>query len=80
MDIDSQRSAHSTPHTCHHCGKADHLIRDCPLHFDVRSMMQDEQEVLFEDLTAERNVVTDETDRVVIECKVAPEDFVHHSK
>jgi len=65
-----------TPRTCYRYGKANHLIRDCPLRFDVRSMMQDEREALFEDLTAERDVVTDETDRMVIEHKVAPEDFV----
>ena len=43
-------------------------------------MMQDEREMLFEDLTAEHDIVTDETDRTVIEREVAPEDFVRHSE
>ena len=32
-------------------------------------MMQDEREALFKDLTAERDVVTDKTNRAVIERK-----------
>ena len=43
-------------------------------------MMQDEQEVLFKDLTAERDIVMDKTNRMVVEREVALEDFVQHSE
>src|SRR3981189_232963 len=46
-DIDAQHAKASTPHTCHHCGSPNHLIRDCPRCFDVRHMCTEEIDDFF---------------------------------
>jgi hypothetical protein len=57
MDIDAQRAKASMPHTCHHCGSPNHLIRDCPHCFDIRHMCTKEIDDFFATILARRDTV-----------------------
>jgi hypothetical protein len=86
MDIDAQRAKASTPHTCHHCGSPNHLIRDCPRRFDVHHMCTKEIDDFFATVLTRRDAVASgstsevsEAEGTVVEREVTEEDFVRHS-
>ena len=83
MDIDAQRVKASTPHTCHHCGSPNHLIRDCPWRFDVRHMCTEEIDKFLADVLTRRDAVAagstsegSEAGVTVVEREATEEDFV----
>jgi hypothetical protein len=87
MDIDAQHTKASTPHTCHHCGSPNHLIRDCPRRFNVCHICTEEIDEFFADMLARRDAVANgsitegsEAGVTVVEHEVAEEDFVRHSE
>ena len=86
MDIDAQRARMSTLHTCHRCGSPNHLIRDCPQHFDVRHMCTEEIDEFLADVLARRDTVAtgsasegSEAGVTVVEREASEEDFTRHS-
>jgi hypothetical protein len=86
MDIDAQGAKVSMPHTCHRCGSPNHLIRNCPLCFDIRHICTEEINDFFATVLAQRDAVTrssisegSEAGVTVVKCKATEEDFVQHS-
>ena len=61
MDVDAVRKARSLPlRGCYRCGEANHLVRDCPHHLDVRKLTVEQREELIEDLMALKDAVEEE--------------------
>jgi len=58
MDIDATRKTRSLPpQGCYQCRDANHLVQDCPHCIDVCLLISEQQEELFEDLLALKDVV-----------------------
>ena len=58
IDVDMTRKERSLPpRGCYRCGDTNHLVCDCPHHMDVRQLTSEQQEELFEDLLALKDVV-----------------------
>ena len=61
MDVDITRKTRSLPlRGCYQCEDANHLVRDCPHHMDVRQLTVEQWEELIEDLLALKDVVPTE--------------------
>ena len=56
MDVDTLRKKRPLPGTCYRCGSAEHLVKDCPLTLDVRSIPVEEQEAMLEQLMAAADI------------------------
>jgi len=71
MDIDAVWKTHSLPpRGCYHCREANHLVKDCPHHLDVRRLTTEQREELIEDLMALKDAVEEEE-----VCSALEEDF-----
>ena len=71
MDVDTARKARSLPpRGCYRCGDANHVVRDCPYHMDVRQLTTEQREKLIEDLLALKDAVPIEES-----CPPEEEDF-----
>ena len=58
MDVNATRKMRSLPpRGCYQCGDANHLVRDCPHHMDVHLLTSEQQDELFKDLLALKDVV-----------------------
>ena len=58
MDVDATRKTRSLPPRGYYqCRDANHLVRDCPHHMDVRLLTSEQREELFEDLLALKDAV-----------------------
>ena len=58
MDVDAARKTRSLPlRGCYRCGDVNHLVRDCPHRMDVRLLISEQQDELFEDLLALKDTV-----------------------
>ena len=58
MDVDTTRKTRSLPlRGYYRCGDANHLVRDCSHHMDVRQLTAEQQEELIKDLLALKDVV-----------------------
>jgi len=72
MDIDTVWKTHSLPpRACYRCGKANHLVRDCPHHLDIQRLTAGQREELIEDLIALKDAIEEEE-----ACSAPEEDFV----
>jgi len=72
MDVDVTRKARSLPpRGCYRCGDANHIVRDCPYHLDVRQLTTEQWEKLIEDLLVLKDAVPIEES-----CFPEEEDFV----
>ena len=61
MDVDITRKTRSLPpRGCYQCEDANHLVRDCPHHMDVRQLTVEQREELIEDLLALKDIVPTE--------------------
>jgi len=61
MDIDAvQKVCSLPPRGCYRCGEANHLVRDCPHHLDVRKLTVEQWEELIKDLMALKDAVEEE--------------------
>ena len=58
MGIDATRKTRSLPpRGCYRCGDANHLVQDCPHRMDVCQLTSEQQEELFKNLLALKDVV-----------------------
>ena len=58
MDVNATRKTRSLPlQGCYRCGDANYLVRDCPHRMDVHLLTSEQQEELFKDLLALKDVV-----------------------
>ena len=72
MDVDAVRKTRSLPpRGCYRCGEANHLVKDCPHHLDVRRLTAEQREELIEDLMALKDAVEEEE-----VCSAPEEGFV----
>jgi len=72
MDIDTVQKTHSLPpRGCYQCGEANHLVKDCSHHLDVRRLTTEQREELIEDLMALKDTVEEEE-----VCSALEEGFV----
>jgi len=71
MDVDAVWKTRSLPlRGCYCCGEANHLVKDCPHHLDVRRLTVEQREELIEDLMALKDAVEEEE-----VCSAPEEDF-----
>jgi len=71
MDVDVVRKTCSLPlQGCYHCGEANHLVKDCPHHLDVRRLTAEQRKELIEDLIALKDAVEEKE-----VCSAPEEDF-----
>jgi len=71
MDVDAVRKTRSLPpRGCYRCGEANHLVKDCPHHLDVRRLTAEQRKELIEDLMALKDAVEEEE-----VCSAPEEDF-----
>jgi len=72
MDIDAvQKTRSLPPRGCYQCGEANHLVKDCFHHLDVRRLTTEQREELIEDLMALKDAVEEEE-----VCSALEEGFV----
>ena len=72
MDIDTvQKTCSLPPRGCYQCGEANHLVKDCSHHLDVRRLTTEQREELIEDLMALKDAVEEEE-----VCSALEEGFV----
>jgi len=72
MDVDAVRKTRSLPlRGCYQCGEANHLVKDCSHHLDIRRLTMEEREELIEDLMALKDAVEEEE-----VCSALEEGFV----
>jgi hypothetical protein len=55
MDVDHTRTLKPLAQTCYHCGKTDHISKECDPRHDIRHMMLDEQDEFIQNVMANRN-------------------------
>jgi len=61
MDVDAVWKVRSLPpRGCYRCGKANHLIKDCPHRLDVWKLTVEQREELIKDLMALKDAVEEE--------------------
>jgi len=61
MDVDTVWKACSLPpRGCYWCREANHLVRDCPHHLDIRKLTVEQQKELIKDLMALKDAVEEE--------------------
>jgi len=61
MDIDTvQKTCSLPPHGCYRCGKANHLVKDCPYCLDIQRLTVEQREELIEDLMVLKDTVEEE--------------------
>jgi len=71
MDVDAVQKIHSLPpRGCYRCGEANHLMKDCLHHLDIRRLTAEQREELIEDLMALKDAVEEEE-----VCSAPEEDF-----
>jgi len=71
MDVDTVRKMHSLPpQGCYRCGEANHLVKDCPHHLDVRRLTVEQREELIENLMALKDAVEEKE-----VCSATEKDF-----
>jgi len=71
MDMDTvQKTCSLPPHGCYQCREANHLVRDCSYHLDVRRLTIEQREELIKDLMALKDAVEEEK-----VCSTLEEDF-----
>jgi len=72
MDVNAvQKTRSLPPQGCYWCGEANHLVKDCPHHLDIRRLTTEQREELIKDLMALKDAVEEEE-----VCSVQEESFV----
>ena len=61
MDLDAARRKAGNSLLCYRCKAPDHLSRDCPTRFDVRTLTTDELQEILEGRLAQLDVVSEES-------------------
>jgi len=71
MNVDAVQKTCSLPlRGCYCCREANHLVKDCPHHLDIRRLTTEQREELIEDLMALKDTVEEEE-----VCSAPEEDF-----
>jgi hypothetical protein len=55
MDIDRPQTLKPLAQTCYHCGKTNHISKECDLRHDIRHMTLDEQDEFIQNIMANRD-------------------------